>query len=98
MQKLLIALFSLFIFSSCASGLFDKSVEQSTKIIKGFVKVHNTIQDRVDDTQQFCASTYLELADHKTAQKKLADFCDNMDKLFDEIQSIEEQFLTDSEE
>ena len=94
----MITIFSLLLFSGCAGGLFDKSVKQSAETIQGFVKVHNTIQDSVEDTQQFCASAYLELSEYKTVQKKLADFCDRMDKLFDEIQGIEEQFLTGSEE
>jgi hypothetical protein len=81
------------LLGSCAAGQLDKNIQRATDVAKGFVEVHNNVQDIVHSTQEFCAVTYVALAGNEDARKNLEKFCDRMDILFDEIQSVEKKIL-----
>jgi len=83
-----------FVLEGCAT--FDDTLNRSTKVVNGFVKVHDMVQEGVEDIQQFCADMYMELYNNPRAQKRLVDFCNSADKVSDEIQRIEKEFLKDS--
>ena len=83
-------IFSALLIGSCAN------IQRSAEVINGFVKVHDSVQKSVTDTQNFCADMYIALLDHEKEQKRLIVFCDRVDQIFNEIQRIEKQFLKDS--
>lgn len=87
-------IFSAFFVQGCAS--FNDSMKKSAKIVNGFVKVHDMVQEGVSDIQQFCADMYVELYNNPRAQKRLVNFCDQADKVSNEIQRIEKEFLKES--
>ena len=87
-------IFLLVFGESCAT--FDDTLNKSAKVVNGFVKVHDVVQEGVSDIQQFCADMYIELQGNPRAQKRLVDFCNRADRVSDEIQRIEKEFLKDS--